>query len=344
MMVPHLTRRDFLGGLAGTLACAWQGLAQANAQFSDIRTAAEWAIKRETIVTAMQAVMGPLPVKERLPVEVAALEQAELPKFTRTKIRFLSDDADYVPAYLFVPRNLKGAVPGILCLHQTTSIGKGEPAGVGGTSNLYYARELAERGYVTLAPDYPNFGDYQFDPYQHGYVSATMKGICNHRRAVDVLQSLPDVAKDKIGSIGHSLGGHNTLFLGVFDLRVKVLATSCGFNSFRKYRGGDLTGWSHKGYMPLIAEKYGKDPARVPFDFPDIIAALAPRPVFINAPLRDDNFEVSGVRDCVDAAKPIYERIFEACNRLVAVYPDAGHEFPVSIREAAYGFFDRWLK
>jgi tripartite-type tricarboxylate transporter receptor subunit TctC len=43
----------------------------------------------------------------------------------------------------------------MLCLHQTTRIGKGEPAGVGGKTDLQYARELAERGYVTLAPDYP---------------------------------------------------------------------------------------------------------------------------------------------------------------------------------------------
>ena len=87
----------------------------------------------------------------------------------------------------------------MLCLHQTTKIGKGEPAGVGGNSNLHYAAELAARGYVTLAPDYPNFGDYSFDPYAHGYESATMKGIWNHMRAVDLLQSLSEVDPQRIG-------------------------------------------------------------------------------------------------------------------------------------------------
>ncbi|MEP7272965.1 MAG: alpha/beta hydrolase family protein [Acidobacteriota bacterium] len=332
--------------MASAVVCAAQGhgFAQFGSRFAGIRTTAEWAEQREMILAGMQMVMGALPTKERPPVEVATMDRAEFAKFSREKIRFLGDDSDYIPAYLFIPTKLKKAAAGVLCLHQTISLGKGEPAGLGGNSNLHYARELAERGYVTLAPDYPNFGDYQFDPYQHGYASATMKGICNHRRAVDVLQSLPDVAKDRIGSIGHSLGGHNTLFLGVFDLRVKALATSCGFNSFRKYYGGNLTGWSHKGYMPLIAEKYGKDPGRMPFDFPEVIAALAPRPLFISAPLRDENFEVSGVRDCVDAARPIYERIFRAGNRLVAVYPDVGHEFPTAVRQSAYAFLDRWLR
>jgi len=232
----------------------------------------------------------------------------------------------------------------MLCLHQTTRIGKDEPAGLGGNPNLHYAAELAERGYVTLAPDYPYLGENNTDPYKRGYVSCTMKGIWNHIRAVDALQSLDYVDSRRIGAIGHSLGGHNTLFVAAFDERIKAMVTSCGFNSFKKYYGGDLTGWSGVRYMPLIAEKYGKDPSRIPFDFPDILVALAPRPLFINAPLRDSNFEVSGVRDCVDAAKITYEKIFRADNRLVAVYPDAGHDFPAEIRDQAYRFLDRSLK
>jgi predicted dienelactone hydrolase len=48
-----------------------------------------------------------------------------------------------------------------------------------------------------------------------------------------VLQSLPEVDPRRIGSIGHSLGGHNTLFVAAFDRRIKAMVTSCGFNSFR---------------------------------------------------------------------------------------------------------------
>jgi hypothetical protein len=82
----------------------------------------------------------------------------------------------------------------------------------------------------------------------------------------------------------------------------------------------------------------------MPFDFTEVVAALAPRALFVNAPLRDSNFEVSGVRDCLDAARPVYERIFRAPGRLNAVYPETGHSFPVAAREAAYAFLDRWLR
>ncbi len=278
-----------------------------------------------------------------MPLDVRVLEETSLPLYTRRKISYQVEAGDRVTAFLLLPHEIRRRAPGMLCLHQTIKIGKSESAGLGGNPNLHYAAELAERGYVTLAPDYPNFGDYTADSYSMGYASATMKGIVNHMRAVDVLESLPQVDRKRIGAIGHSLGGHNALFVATFDPRIRAVVTSCGFNSFYKYKGGDLTGWSHKGYMPRIAAAYEKNPARMPFDFPDLLAALAPRPVFINAPLNDTNFEVSGVKDCVAIAQPVYERVFRAGRRLVALYPDAGHEFPRDIREQAYKFLERVL-
>jgi dienelactone hydrolase len=277
-------------------------------------------------------------------MEIVKLHSEENAVFTRTKITYLSEPGDDVPAHLLVPNKLKRRAPAMLCLHQTIKIGKDEPAGLGGDANLHYAEELAGRGYVCIVPDYPYLGENAFDPYRHGYDSCTMKGIVNHMRAVDVLQSMPEVDPTRIGSIGHSLGGHNTLFLAAFDERVNAMVTSCGFTSARKYHNGNLAGWSGTRYMPLIAERYNNDPARIPFDFPHILVALAPRPLFISAPLHDSNFEVSGVRDCVDAATPVYDKVFKAKERLVAIYPDVGHEFPSTARVAAYQFLDRWLK
>jgi hypothetical protein len=107
--------------------------------------------------------------------------------------------------------------------------------------------------------------------------------------------------------------------------------------------GGDLAGWSHKGYMPRIAEVYGKDPKRMPFDFPEVIAALAPRPFFTNSPVDDDNFEVSGVRDCIEAARPIYA-LLGAADKIEAVYPVSGHDFADEPRKSAYAWLDRQFR
>jgi dienelactone hydrolase len=302
-----------------------------------------WRKRREQILSSMQEVMGPLPNGPTGPPAVTILEEVSFPQLIRRKIEFTSGDGDRVPAYIFLPRPQKLRGPAVLSLHQTVAIGKGEPAGLGGKPNLHYAVELAERGYVVIAPDYPNFGDYNIDAYSMGYASATMKGVRNHRRAVDLLASLPDVDALRIGVIGHSLGGHNSLFLAAFEPRIAAVVTSCGFTSFRKYYGGNLTGWSHAGYMPRIAAIYGKSPERMPFDFSDVLIAIAPRPVFINAPLHDQNFEWTGVDDCVRSAQPVYARIFHAPGRLEVTHPDCAHDFPPDIRTRAYEFLDRSL-
>jgi dienelactone hydrolase len=310
-----------------------------------VKTVADWEIRRAQILHNMQLVMGPLPAPSTAPLDVQIESTAELPTARREKISYLGADGDRVPAYLFIPKLHPGKkVPGILCLHETVSVGMASPAGLGGRPNRHYALELAERGFVTLAPDYPQFAEYHFDAYAHGYASATMKGISNHMRAVDVLQSLPEVDPDEIGVVGHSLGGHNSIFVAVFDKRIKAIVSSCGLTSFEKYKGGDLTGWSHKGYMPRIAEVYHKNPAEMPFDFTEVLAALAPRPVFINAPTGDDNFDVSGVNDCVAAALPVYRRIYQAGDHVHVVHPNCAHDFPPEIREAAYKFLAKALK
>jgi len=95
--------------------------------------------------------------------------------------------------------------------------------------------------------------------------------------------------------------------------------------------------------MPRIASVYKNDPKQVPFDFPQLIAALAPRPFLAIAPIRDDNFEFSGVDDCMVGARPIYE-LYGKVDHLALEHPACAHEFPPESREKAYQFFDRYLK
>jgi hypothetical protein len=85
--------------------------------------------------------------------------------------------------------------------------------------------------------------------------------------------------------------------------------------------------------MPRIASEFGRDPGRMPFDFSDVLAAIAPRAVFINAPLRDANFAVEGVKEIVAAVRSRFPG-----KKLQAEYPDSGHAFPPAVRERAWRF------
>ncbi len=71
--------------------------------------------------------------------------------------------------------------------------------------------------------------------------------------------------------------------------------------------------------MPRVESEFGCDPKRMPFDFSDVLAVIAPRPIFINAPLRDENFDARGVDECVDIVRPLYRAMAE---RLQVRHPD----------------------
>lgn len=310
-----------------------------------IKTREDWAIRRQHILAGMQAAMGKLPGREHLPpLDVQVLETVAGKGFTRFKISFVAEAGDRVPAHLFLPDAAKaGKTPAMLALHQTTAIGKDEPAGLGGLPNLHYGLELAQRGYVVLVPDYPSFGDYKYDFKAAPYASGTMKGIFNHMRAVDLLESRSEVDPERIGVIGHSLGGHNAMFVAAFDERLKVVVSSCGWTPFHDYYDGKIAGWTSDRYMPRLRDVYALDPDRVPFDFYEVVASFAPRGFFSNSPIGDDNFAVAGVKKGAAAAAPIYQ-LFGHPERLQVRYPDSAHDFPPAVREEAYRFVDEVLK
>jgi dienelactone hydrolase len=294
----------------------------------------------------MQEVMGPLPDRSHLPpLDVKVTEELTTENFTRRSLSFVLKEGQHrIPVYLFIPTSATPGkrLPAMLALHQTTPTGKAETAGMG-KPNMAYGLELARRGYVVLCPDYPSFGDYACEFKDPAYVSGTMLGIFGHMRCVDLLQSLPEVDPERIGVIGHSLGGHNAMFVAVFDQRLKVVVSSCGWTPFADYYGGKLKGWSNPRYMPRINSVYNLDPNQMPFDFYEVAAAIAPRPFFSNSPLHDHNFDVAGVRKAEAQARKVYE-LFHAADSLRVRCPDCLHDFPPEVRAEAYAFIDSVLR
>lgn len=307
-----------------------------------IQSVEDWLIRKRHVQLHLQSVMGKLPgPSQRVPLDVKTIEEARVGAVIRRKLTYQSDTADRVPAYLFIPDyRADSKLPAVLCLQQTTKAGKAEPAGLAGDPSLHYALHLAERGYVTLAPDYPSFGEHTYEfGQQTGYASGSMKAVWDNIRAVDLLQSLSFVDGERLGCIGHSLGGHNTIFTAVFEPRLKVLVSNCGFCTFKK---DDVPSWTGPRYMPRIASVYKNDAAKVSFDFPELIACLAPRPFLASAAEGDNDFDVSGVRDCVRIARPVYE-LLGAATALEESYYPGPHAFPDIARTRAYEFLDKYL-
>ncbi len=311
-----------------------------------ISSTAEWEQKRQNILSAMQTIMGPVPGEEkRCALDVQTLEEVDCGSYLRCLITYASEPQSRTPAYLLVPKQAieqNKRCPAVICPHPTDNVvGHKVVVGLSSKANRSYASELAEQGFVTIAPSYPLLANYQPDLKGLGYQSGTMKAIWDNIRAIDLLEALPYVAPGPIGTVGHSLGGHNSVYTAVFEPRIGVIVSSCGLDSYLDYMDGHITGWTSDRYMPRLKD-YAQRLHEIPFDFHDLIAALAPRPCLIAAPYGDSNFKWESVDRIAEAARVIYA-LYHASDNLMVKHPDCAHDFPDEMRSLAGDLFKRHL-
>lgn len=318
----------------------------ATGKVQPIKGVNDWQNRRLSILDAMQSIMGPRPGNDkRVRLDVKVDEEVDCGKYVRRLISYQSEPGMRVPAYLLIPKDVLKSdkkAPAVLSLHPTNKDGFRVTVGLADTKNREYGVELAERGYVVIATPYPLLSDYNPDLKKLGYQSGTMKAIWDNIRAMDVLDSLPFVVKGKYAAIGHSLGGHNSIYTAAFDERVKIAVTSCGLDSYRDYYGGKIKGWTSDRYMPKLWD-YADKLDQIPFDFGEIIGVIAPRHVYVVAPKGDTNFIWQSAAKCVKTASEAY-KLYDAESNLRIDHPDAGHVFPPESREKAYKMMDEVLK
>jgi len=296
---------------------------------------------RQTLVQ----LLGKMPARSALQPKI--LERIPLQGFTREKVSYQVEPGQRVSAFLFLPQG-EGQRPAVLCIHQHNRefhLGKSEPSGLSGNPEQYYALELAKRGYVTLAPDAVCFEERQHpglrgaDYERFEATRRVTEGSClqakmlwDLQRALDFLGMRREVDRRRLGCLGHSLGGQEALFLSAVDRRIAVGASSCGFSSYRAIFAGAIL-HNFAAYVPGLL-RYG--------DLDRVLGLVAPRPFLVLAGAEDPLFPLEGVQATVKGARRSYGT--RARDRLrLEVFP-TGHGFTTSAREAAYAWFDRWLK
>ena len=284
-----------------------------------------------------------------MPLDVKTLEETTVDGLMRRKIDVPDGTARPRRARTCFFRRANGdgtKRPAVLCLHQTTNIGKQEPAGLGGNPNLHYALHLAQRGYVTLAPDYPSFGEHAFDFADaevrlHQRFDESDLGQHARRRSAAVACRRWTASGSAASAIRWA---GTTRCSRPPSIRASRpwFRTAASRGSTSTTRGIWRAGPAH-ATCRSSRRPYHNNPDEVPFDFPEIVAAFAPRPFLASSPVGDSNFEVSGVRDTIAAAKPIYA-LYGKPDNLQANYPDCAHDFPEDVRHVAYEFLDKHLQ
>ena len=337
-------------------------------QGSKITSADQWPGRRAYIAKVVEAILG-APSATKVPLEPRILEEVSLDGYTRRKLTYQTEQGEQVPSYLLAPKNLKGRTPVVICPHQTVQEGKKEPAGMAGNPRLHMALELVKRGFVTFTYDAACFGE-RHDPAtghygeaipfyrKHPRWSMMSKMVWDLSRAIDYLETLDFVDPSRIASIGHSHGGYTTLFSMALDQRIAAGASSCGFDTFRY--DGNAYRWSHAtALMPRLGF-YSSSPyvnlrfysgvpdsetVQIPFDMHEVLALIAPRPLFLSTSDEDSVFPNAGwsARQSLARLQPVY-KLLSAEDRLGSYFFRGGHGFPPEASELVYGWLERWLK
>ena len=169
--------------------------------------------------------------------DVAIIEEKDMGSYVRRYLRFRWQGFPN-EAYLLIPHNVKDKMPIILALpgHHTSKeevVGK-KPSRFG----VNYGQQLAQADFCVLAPDIPFSDDMQVE--DHVALNLIMAGssitgmrVSYLKALIDYLSSLSFIDPERLGCMGWSMGGALTMYLAAMDKRVKVVAISNYFGTYR---------------------------------------------------------------------------------------------------------------
>jgi dienelactone hydrolase len=272
-------------------------------------------------------------------------------RYAMQRYRYSLTDEEWGYAWLLTPQERKFPNAAVIALHQTACSGKNEPVGIDMTpderAGVYYAHEMAERGWVVFAPDAIAFGERQsghrntkyhsadefFTAQPHGSVMGKM--AFDTSRACDFLtQKLPELNVKKIGCVGHSHGGYGTLFAMLADPRIAAGVISCGLSLLRDDPTPERW-WRRTALIPRLGF-YESDITKSPIDFHHWMALVAPRPVMVIGGAQDTIFpNGAALRGRLAEVQKVYS-LYGEKDAITWDIADAPHSFRDAAREKAY--------
>lgn len=320
---------------------------------SDLAEARAWRVRAQS---KARDLLGESP--ELVPLNAETLDVADLGRYVREKVVFDSDPHSSIPAYVLIPKGLSSPAPALVCLHDHETdkealVGIDTPAGSDSAGaaraliereNCDFARQFAQRGYVTIAIDLRCFGERADPSVLPGRDACSAHFICgcilgtypltlnlhDVGIAIDYLLTRPEADHERIGCIGLGLGGTVALWAAGMDKRVKAaVAGSCLC---------ELHDPSVR--IPRLCGSLAVPDLCRYFDICDVAALAAPRPLLVQTGRHDESVPVESAMKAYERLKAAYEAW--GCPQAVALDVFAGgREFHT---QTAVEWMDRWLR
>jgi dienelactone hydrolase len=311
--------------------------------FPEINSRAEWEKRAEEIRRQILVSCGLWPMPEKTPLNAQIFDRVERDGYSLAKVYMETFPGVYLAGNLYRPLGEgPGPFPGILNPHGHWREGRLVDSNDGSVAARCI--QFARQGMVAFAFDMIGYNDTFFpdhalegqDYYKRHRLFASDPRLMlwsisqmglqtwNSMRALDFLESLPDVDKSRLACTGGSGGGTQTFILGAIDDRLSVVAPAVMVS--HSMQGG----CSCENVCGL----------RIDFSNMEISAAAAPKPQILVAATGDWTRTTSTIEG--PGVESIYS-LFRAQDRFHHVTFDYGHNYNQTTREAVYEWFGRWL-
>lgn len=304
---------------------------------AELSSAEEWRRVRDKRVEEMRDMLGLLPWPERTPLNVRVTASQDKGSYRVENIAFESSPKVYVSGNLYVPKS-PGRKPAIVyvCGHAYSPQG----------NKTYYQRHgisFAKNGYVAFILDSIQVAEAfavhhgvgwqeMYDWYSRGYTPAGVE-VWNAIRAIDYLETRPEVDASRIGMTGRSGGAAMSWFTAAVEPRVKAVAPVMGISTYAA-NVRENTQRLHCDCMFTVN-----------FRMHDMMhqgALIWPRPLLMMHGRKDALFPVAGYEEFERTVGAMY-RAAGKPDAFGNVVVDTGHEDSNFLRETAVRFFDRHL-
>jgi dienelactone hydrolase len=312
--------------------------------FAGIASLQDWTSQRDRFREELFEMVGLSPRPEKSPLNATITGREERDDFRVEKIHYQSMPGLYATGTLYLPKNAKGKVPAILYVCGHGNVKEGGISYGAKVTYQHHGAWFARHGYACLTIDTIQLGELEglhHGTYREGMWWWNARGYTpggveawNSIRAIDYLQSRPEIDGDKIGMTGRSGGGAYTWLTAALDERIKVAVPVAGMTDLQNYVvDGCVTG--HCDCM-FIVNTYR-------WDYPKMAALIAPRPLLISNTDKDRIFPLDGVQRVHRAVATIYA-LYQATDKLGLLITEGPHKDTQDLQVPAFRWFNRFLK
>lgn len=311
---------------------------------ADIHTLDDWTSRRDEYRRQLAEMLGLDPMPERTDLKPVVTGRRETEWFTVENLHFQSRPGLYVTGNLYVPKGLDKPAPAVLYVCGHGQVKKDGISYGNKTHYQYHGGWFARNGYVCLTIDTLQLGEIEglhHGTYREGMWWWNSRGYTpagveawNGMRALDYLQSRPEVDGERLGVTGRSGGGAYSWWIAALDERVKAAVPVAGITDLQNHVvDGCVEG--HCDCMFMV-NTYR-------WDYPQVAAMVAPRPLLIANSDSDRIFPLDGVERLHAKVRKVY-RLYGADDKLGLQISAGPHKDTQELQVAAFRWFNRHLK